>query len=106
MVNRKRVTLQAVDARLRCIAREGLDTTAIGERFRQIGIYVQLFATTPNLQRILYALESQVPYALVENITIRPLGAFHGLKPAHGNDPELSMLLKVTGFAFAEGKKK
>jgi general secretion pathway protein M len=75
-------------------------------RFRQIGINVQLFATTPNLQKILYALETQVPYALVENITIRPLNAFRGFKPVAGNEPELSLLLDVTGFAFAEGEKK
>ena len=75
-------------------------------RFRQIGINVQLFATTPNLQKILYALETQVPYALVENITIRPLNAFRGFKPAPGNEPELSVLLDVTGFALAEGEKK
>ena len=75
-------------------------------RFRQIGINVQLFATTPNLQKILYTLETQVPYALVENITIRPLNAFRGFKPVPGNEPEMSVLLDVTGFAFAEGEKK
>lgn len=75
-------------------------------RFRQIGVNVQLFVTTPNLQKILYALETQVPYALVENITIRPLNAFRGFKPAPGNEPELSVLLDVTGFALLEGDKK
>lgn len=75
-------------------------------RFRQIGINVQLFATTPNLQKILYALETQMPYALVDNMTVRPLNAFRGFKPAPGSEPELSVLLDVTGFAFAEGDKK
>ena len=75
-------------------------------RFRQVGINVQLFATTPNLQKILYALETQAPYALIENITIRPLNAFRGFKPAPGSEPELSVLLDVTGFALAEGEKK
>src|SRR5271167_4995995 len=42
-------------------------------RFRQIGISVQLFATTPNLQKILFKLETQTPQILVESITIRPL---------------------------------
>lgn len=74
--------------------------------FRQVGINVQLFATTPNLQKILYALETQTPYALIENITVRPLNAFRGFKPAAGSDPELSVLLDVTGFALAEGEKK
>lgn len=75
-------------------------------RFRQIGINVQLFATTPNLQKIIYGLETQVPYAVIENITVRPLNAFRGFKPAPGNEPELSVQLDVTGYAFAEGEKK
>ena len=29
-------------------------------RFRQIGVNLQLFATTPNLQKILYAIETQI----------------------------------------------
>src|SRR5262249_59304534 len=36
-------------------------------RFRQVGINVQIFATTPNLQKIIYALETQTPYPLIEN---------------------------------------
>jgi hypothetical protein len=75
-------------------------------RFRQIGINVQLFATTPNLQKILFTLETQAPYALIENVTIRPLNAFRGFKPPPGNDPELSVLLDVSGFTLAEGEKK
>ena len=74
-------------------------------RFRQVGINVQLFASTPNLQKILYALETQTPYTLIENITVRPLNAFRGFKPAPGNEPELSVLLDVSGFAFAEGSR-
>ena len=41
-------------------------------RFKQIGVNVQFFANTPNLQRILHALETQQPYLVVENITLRP----------------------------------
>jgi general secretion pathway protein M len=75
-------------------------------RFRQIGINVQLFATTPNLQKTLYALETQTPYAVIENITIRPLNAFRGFKPPPGNEPELSVLLDVSAFALPETEKK
>lgn len=75
-------------------------------RFRQIGTNVQLFATTPNLQKILYALETQIPYALVDSMTIRPLNAFRGFKPVPGSEPELSVLLDVAAFAFADGDKK
>ena len=75
-------------------------------RFRQIGINVQLFATTPNLQKILFALETQTPYVLVDSITVRPLNAFRGFKPAPGIDPELSVMLEVSAFTLAEGAKK
>jgi general secretion pathway protein M len=74
--------------------------------FRQIGVSVQLFATTPNLQKILYTLETQTPYALVDNITVRPLNAFRGFKPPPGAEPELSVMLDVSGYTFVEGEKK
>jgi hypothetical protein len=75
-------------------------------RFRQIGVNVQMFANTPNLQKILYAVETQQPYLVVENMTIRPLNAFRGFKPAPGIEPEVSLQLDVVGFAFSEGEKK
>jgi hypothetical protein len=75
-------------------------------RFRQIGVNLQLFATTPNLQKILYAIETPQPYLVVENLTVRPLNAFRGFRPAPGAEPEVSVLLDVTGFALAEGEKK
>jgi general secretion pathway protein M len=75
-------------------------------RFRQIGINVQLFATTPNLQKILFKLETQTPYILIENVTVRPLNAFRGFKPAPGVDPELSVTLEVSAFTLVEGAKK
>lgn len=75
-------------------------------RFRLIGVNLQLFATTPNLQKILYAIETQQPYLVIENLTVRPLNAFRGFKPAPGAEPEVSVLLDVTGFAYAEGDKK
>jgi general secretion pathway protein M len=74
-------------------------------RFRQIGVSVQLFATTPNLQKILYTLETQAPYALVDNITVRPLNAFRGFKPPPGAEPELSVMLDVSGFTLLENEK-
>ena len=75
-------------------------------RFRQIGVSVQLFATTPNLQKVLYTLETQAPYVLVDNITVRPLNAFRGFKPPAGAEPELSVMLDVSAFTFQEGEKK
>ena len=75
-------------------------------RYRQIGINVQFFATTPNLQKILYALETQQPYLVVENITLRPLNAFRGYKPAPGQEPEINIQLDVAAFSAAEPEKK
>ncbi len=75
-------------------------------RFRQIGVNLQLFATTPNLQKILYAIETQEPYLEVENLTIRPLNAFRNFKPAPGVEPEVSIMLDVIGFAGMEAEKK
>lgn len=75
-------------------------------RYRQIGINVQFFATTPNLQKILYALETQQPYLVVENLTLRPLNAFRGFRPAAGQDPEVNVQLDVVGFDFTEPVKK
>ena len=74
-------------------------------RFRQIGVNVQLFATTPNLQKIVYALETQQPYLIVDSLTIRPLNAFRGFKPAPGMEPEVSVLLDVVAFANTETDK-
>lgn len=74
-------------------------------RFKQIVVTVQFFATTPALQKILYAIEAQPPYLVVENISIRPINAFRGFKPAPGQEPEVNVLLDVAGYAFAEPGK-
>ena len=75
-------------------------------RFRVIGVNLQLFATTANLQKILYALETQQPYLVVENLRISPLNAFRGFKPAAGAEPEVNVLFDVVGFAYTEPEKK
>lgn len=76
------------------------------ERFRQIQVTVQLFATSAALQKLLYAIETQVPYLIVDNITLRPINAFRGFKPAPGQEPEINVQLDVTGFAQPEPERK
>ena len=73
-------------------------------RFKHIGVNVQFFATTPALQKVLAALESQQPYLLVDNITVRPLNAFRGFKPGPGMEPEVNVQLDVSAFAYADVK--
>ena len=75
-------------------------------RFKQIVVSVQFFATTPNLQKILNAIETQQPYLTVENLTLRPLNAFRGFRPAAGQEPEINVQLDVSAYAFAEPAKK
>jgi general secretion pathway protein M len=71
-------------------------------RFREIGVNVQFFASTPALQRILLAIETHQPYLIVENLTARPLNAFRGFKPAPGQEPELNVQLDVGAWAYPE----
>src|SRR5882672_3011588 len=71
-------------------------------RFREIGVNVQFFASTPSLQRILLAIETNQPYLIVENLTTRPLNAFRGFKPAPGQEPELNVQLDVGAWAYPE----
>jgi hypothetical protein len=74
-------------------------------RFKQIGVTVQFFATTANLQRILFALESQQPYLLIENLSVRPINAFRGFRPPPGAEPEVSVTLDVAAFSAGEPEK-
>lgn len=73
--------------------------------FKQIGVTFQFFATTPNLQKILYAIETQQPYLLVDNLTLRPLNAFRGFRPAAGQEPEINVQMDVVGYAYPEPPK-
>ena len=74
-------------------------------RFRQITVSVQFFASTPALQKILYALEAAPPYLLVENMTLRPLNAFRGFKPLPGQEPEVNVQLDAAGYTFADAAR-
>jgi hypothetical protein len=70
--------------------------------FRQVTVNVQFFATTPALAKILNALDMQVPYLTVDNLSIRPLNAFRGFKPAPGQEPENNVQLDVSALAYPE----
>jgi hypothetical protein len=71
-------------------------------RFKQLTVNVQFFATTPALARILQALDTQLPYLVVDNLTIRPLNAFRGFKPGPGQEPENNVQLDVSALAYPE----
>ena len=71
-------------------------------RFRQTFVTVQFFATTPALAKILASLDTQVPYVVVDNLTVRPLNAFRGFRPGPGQEPELNVQMDVSAWAFPE----
>jgi hypothetical protein len=66
---------------------------------------VQFFATTPALARILRALDTQLPYLVVDNLTIRPLNAFRGFRPGPGQEPENNVQLDVSALAYPEASR-
>ena len=63
------------------------------------------FASTPALAKILYALDTQVPYLVVDNMSVRPLNAFRGFKPAAGQEPETNVQLDVSALAYPEAPR-
>jgi hypothetical protein len=71
-------------------------------RFRQTLVTVQFFATTPALAKILTALDTQVPYVVVDTLTVRPLNAFRGFRPGPGQEPELNVQMDVSAWAFPD----
>lgn len=73
--------------------------------FRQLTVNVQFFASTPALAKILYALDTQVPYLTVDNMSVRPLNAFRGFKPAPGQEPENNVQLDVSALAYPEAPR-
>lgn len=74
-------------------------------RFKVMTVNVQFFATTPALAKILHGLDATTPYLVVDNLTIRPLNAFRGFKPAAGQEPENNVQMDVSALAFAEPGK-
>jgi hypothetical protein len=74
-------------------------------RFKQVSVAVQFFATTPALARILQALDTQIPYLTVDNLSIRPLSAFRGFRPGPGQEPENNVQLEVSALAYPEPAK-
>lgn len=74
-------------------------------RFKQLTVTVQFFATTPALAGILQALDVQTPYLVVDNLSIRPLNAFRGFKPAAGQEPENNVQMDVSALSYPEPSK-
>jgi len=68
--------------------------------FQKIAVNVQFFASVPNLQKVIYALETQTPYIVVDSLTLRPVNANRDFKPAPGQEPEVNAQIEVTSWAY------
>lgn len=66
-------------------------------RHRQITVSVQLTANVQALRRIMHALESNMPYLFVDNVTIRSqVTGQH--RSAPGQEPEMFVSFDVSGY--------
>ena len=68
-------------------------------RYRQITVNVQLTANVFALRKILNAIESNIPYLFVDNLTVRTQvpGNF---RPQPGAEPEMFVQLDVSGYSL------
>lgn len=69
-------------------------------RFRQVGLTVQLNATTPSLRRILVAMETAEPYVFVDSVMVRSQVP-PGYKPPAGFEPEMFIQLDISSYAIS-----
>jgi general secretion pathway protein M len=72
---------------------------------KQVIVDVQFFATSPDLAKILYAIETQNPQLDIDSITVRPLNAFRTFKPNPGQEPEVNVQMDVVAWALPETPK-
>ncbi len=69
-------------------------------RYRQISVNVQLTANIFALRKILNAIETNVPYLFVDNLTLRSqVPSSH--RPQPGQEPEVFVQLDVSAYAPA-----
>jgi general secretion pathway protein M len=67
-------------------------------RYRQITSNVQIQANIFALRKILHAIETNVPYLFVDNLSVRTQVP-PGHRPQPGNEPEMFVTFDVAGYA-------
>ena len=74
-------------------------TTKDEGRYRQVTVNVQLTANVIALRSILHAIETNVPYLFVDNLSVRSQvpGNF---KPTPGGEPEMFVQMDVSGYVI------
>ncbi len=69
--------------------------------YRQMSANVQIAANIFALRKILHAIENNVPYLFVDNLTVRTQVAGN-FKPAPGAEPEMFVQFDVSGYSLTE----
>jgi general secretion pathway protein M len=69
--------------------------------YRQMTANVQLTANIVAARKILNAIETNVPYLFVDNLTMRSQ-VNSNFKPAPGGEPEIFVQFDVSGYSFLE----
>ncbi len=64
---------------------------------RAVPVSVQLVANVQSLQRLLFALETQVPFLFIDSMTLRT-AVFRGFRPVPGVEPDINVQLDVSAF--------
>ena len=67
--------------------------------YRQMSANVQIAANIVALRKILHAIENNVPYLFVDNLTVRTQVAGN-FKPAPGAEPEMFVQFDVSGYSL------
>lgn len=67
--------------------------------YRQITVNVQLTANVVALRKILYAIENNTPFLFVDSLQVRTQVP-PNFKPLPGTEPEMFVMLDVTGYAL------
>jgi hypothetical protein len=77
----------------------GAPTAREEGRYRQVTVNVQLTANIFALRKILSAIEANMPYLFVDNLTVRTQvpAAF---RPAPGAEPEMFVQFDISGYAI------
>ena len=71
--------------------------------YRKVTVNIQMSAKISATQKIFYALETQHPYLILDNVSMRPT-AWQAPRGANGSEPELLVQFDVAGYAVLGAK--
>jgi general secretion pathway protein M len=71
-------------------------------KYRQVTVNVQMTASIFALRKILHAIESNTPALFIDNLTVRTQVPSN-FRPAPGAEPEMYVVLDVSGYAPGSG---